>query len=141
MAHGTAEIDSGRRIGPRRSFATDVCLFDESGEPVVLAAADLGPGGMFITSEILYEPGEELWVSFRLPTGPKFVVRGRIIRGQLGNDELPSGMAIAFTDLTEREQGYLGGFVEQETVEEPSWSSFACLSTGASSGPGDQILF
>lgn len=114
-------VETGRRVGPRRPLSTDVCLLDETGEPVVLEAKDLGPGGVFVQSELLLEPGEELWVSLHVPGGPKIVARGRVVRGQVEEESGPPGMAIAFVDLTEREAGYLNDYASQEMVEDTCW--------------------
>lgn len=113
--------EKGRRVGSRRPVSTEVCLFDDSGEPVVLETEDLGPGGMFIRSELLFEPGDELWLSFHVPGGPKIVARGRVVRGQLGSRHNISGMGVAFVDLTEREHGYITEFADTEPVGEPRW--------------------
>lgn len=130
-----------RRGSPRRPFSTDVCLFDESGEPVVLETIDLGTDGLFVSSELLYEPGEELWVSFRLPTGSKIVVRGRIVRGQLGNTRFPPGMGIEFVDLSDRERSCLGGFIEQGAAEECPWPDLSGVTSRENSSPDETILY
>jgi hypothetical protein len=101
--------------------STEVCLFDESGEPVVLETCDLGPSGMFIRSELVYEPGDELWLSFHVPGGPKIVARGRVVRGQLGGRSTTAGMGVAFIDLTEREHGHIEKFVVQDPDAESRW--------------------
>lgn len=121
MKDGVGMVETGRRVGPRRPLSTDVCLLDETGEPVVLEAKDLGPGGVFVQSELLLEPGEELWVSLHVPGGPKIVARGRVVRGQVEEESGPPGMAIAFVDLTEREAGYLNDYASQEMVEDTCW--------------------
>lgn len=134
------ESELCRRISRRRSFATDACLFDESGEPVVLETVDLGEGGIFVLSELLLEPGEELWVSFRLPSGPKLVVRGRVVHGQLGSKSLPPGMGIEFLDLSDRERGSIGVYLEQGSNESNSWSAFSS-GFDASAFPHDPIIY
>ena len=121
MKDGVGMVETGRRVGPRRPLSTDVCLLDETGEPVVLEAKDLGPGGVFVQSELLLEPGEELWVSLHVPGGPKIVARGRVVRGQVEEESGPPGMAIAFVDLTEREAGYLNDYASQEMAEDTCW--------------------
>lgn len=118
---GLGMVETGRRVGPRRPLSTDVCLLDETGEPVVLEATDLGPGGVFVQSELLLEPGEEMWVSLHVPGGPKIVARGRVVRGQVEEETGPPGMAIAFVDLTDREAGYLTDYANQGALDEACW--------------------
>jgi hypothetical protein len=118
------EREEARRAGPRRTVAQDVCLFDESGEAIVLESVDIGPRGVFVRSDVLLEPGEDLWVSLNVPGGPKLVVRGRVIRGELGVDGRPAGMGIAFIDLTSREEAWLRRFSRDEIGHENAWIMF-----------------
>jgi hypothetical protein len=118
------EREEARRAGPRRTVAQDVCLFDESGEAIVLESIDIGPRGVFVRSDVLLEPGQDLWVSLSVPGGPKLVVRGRVIRGELGLDGRPAGMGIAFVDLTAREESWLQQFARDEIGHENAWLMF-----------------
>lgn len=118
------EQEEARRAGPRRTVAQDVCLFDESGEPIVLESLDIGPRGVFVRSDVLLEPGQDLWVSLSVPGGPKLVVRGRVIRGELGLEGRPAGMGIAFVDLTAREEAWLQRFARDEIGHENPWLMF-----------------
>jgi len=109
-----------RRIGPRRRASIEVCLFDEFGEPVVMETLDLGPSGMFVRSDLVYEPGEELFVNLRLEAGPTFMVRGRVVRAQLGESGSPAGMGIKFVGLTPREERWLRWYAESRSgVDSP----------------------
>lgn len=117
--------EEARRAGPRRTVVQDVCLFDETGEAIVLESVDIGPRGVFVRSDVLLEPGEDLWVSLSVPGGPKLVIRGRVIRGELGIDGRPAGMGIAFVDLTAREEAWLQRFARDEIGHENPWLAFA----------------
>lgn len=105
------------RAAPRCEARVEVCLFDEFGEPVVMETLDVGPAGLFVRSDLIYEPGEELFVSLRLEGGPTFVLRGRVVRAQLGEGGRPAGMGIKFVGLTEREDRWLRWYAEQRTGE------------------------
>ena len=113
--------EENRKAGRRRSLIQDVSLFDDSGEPVVLPADNLGPRGMFVKSDILFEPGEELWISFNVPDGPKVVVKGQIVRGEFGGEGKPAGMGITFTDLTPRERQWLERASSESDDETDAW--------------------
>ena len=102
-----------RRTGPRRRSNVEVCLFDEFGEPVVLETLDLGPAGVFVKSDLVYDPGQELFVTLRLEGGPAFVLRGRVVRAQLGDGSGPAGMGIEFLGLGEREERWLRWYAGQ----------------------------
>jgi hypothetical protein len=115
------DLEEARRVGPRRTVSQDVCLFDDCGDAIVLESVDIGPRGVFVRSDVLLEPGQDLWVSLSVPGGPKLVVRGRVVRGELGTDGRPPGMGIAFVDLTAREESWLQKFTRDETCHESAW--------------------
>lgn len=117
-------VDKGRRAGQRREVVEEVSLFDESGEPIVLETVDLGPEGLFVRSDLLLDLGEELWVSMRIPGGPKIVVKGQVVHGQLGGEGKIAGMGIKFIDLTAREKTWLIKFSQKQTPQENIWSAF-----------------
>lgn len=122
--HVDGNADKGRRIGQRRSVIQEVSLFDESGEPIVLETVDIGPRGVFVRSDLLFDPGEELWVSLRIPEGPKLVVRGRVVRGDLGRAGETAGMGISFVDLTAREESWLRRYIHEEPEKKNVWQAF-----------------
>ena len=128
-------MDDGRRAGPRRPMVEEVSLFDESGEPIVLETTDVSPRGVFVKSDLLFDPGEELWISMKLPSGPKLVVRGRVIHGHLGGSGQPAGMGISFVDLTAREETSLRHFLHEEKREKNVWQAFL---DGVKAGSSDQ---
>jgi hypothetical protein len=122
--HNEQNGDKGRRIGQRRAVVQEVSLFDESGEPIILETIDIGPRGVFVRSDLLFDPGEELWVSLRIPEGPKLVVRGRVVRGDLGTMGEVAGMGISFVDLTAREESWLRRYIHEEREETNVWRAF-----------------
>jgi hypothetical protein len=87
----------------------------------MLAMHDLGPGGLFVPSDVLLSRGDELWVSFNIPGGPKLVVRGRVVRVQLERGGV-AGMGIVFVDLTPREESWLWLFVLGEGQDDEIWT-------------------
>ena len=122
--HTSRDIGEGRRVGARRKVIQEVCLFDESGEPIVLETIDIGPRGIFVRSDLLLEPGQDLWISFNIPDGQRLVVKGRVIRGDLGGEGKPSGMGIDFIDLTPQEEGLLRKFSYKEQPHQSAWQMF-----------------
>jgi hypothetical protein len=124
QSHFSNESDDRRLAGVRRTALQEVCLFDDSGEPFLLETNDLSASGMFVCSDVLLEPGQNLWVSFTIPNGPKLVVRGKVVRGHLGGDGKPSGMGVEFVDLTAREEAWLRKFTSDENGQMNLWQLF-----------------
>ena len=132
--------DDSRRSGPRRQLIQEVSLFDELGEPVVLESLDLGPRGVYVRSDILFDPGEEMWISMSVPTGPKLVVRGRIAHGQLGDEETPAGMGIEFVDLTAREESWIRHYLCEDSGQESAWNIFVDDQSSPKKNPASSQL-
>ncbi|MBN2494984.1 MAG: PilZ domain-containing protein [Deltaproteobacteria bacterium] len=62
-------------------------------------SANLGLGGVFVTSTFLLKPGIELWVEISLPD-EALPIRGRIAHAiGLDDPKFPSGMGIEFLDV------------------------------------------
>ncbi len=117
-------VDEGRRSGLRRPLIEEVSLFDETGEPIILETCDLGPRGVFVRSDLLFDPGEELWISLKIPSGPKLVVRGRVVHGHLGGAGQPAGMGISFVDLTAGEENCLRRYLHDTQPKKNIWQAF-----------------
>jgi Tfp pilus assembly protein PilZ len=66
---------------------------------------DLSLGGAFVRSDLLFEIGEELQLTFALPTGEAVRATGKVVRvaRDTGDDAVP-GMGIAFTVLSDRDR-------------------------------------
>ena len=63
---------------------------------------DLSVGGAFVRSDLLFEVGEELGLTFGLPDGKQVKARGRVVRvARETGDEGVAGMGIEFVDLSE----------------------------------------
>jgi hypothetical protein len=63
---------------------------------------DLSVGGAFVRSDLLFEVGEELSLTFGLPDGHLVSARGRVVRvsRDSGDDGVP-GMGIEFVTLAD----------------------------------------
>lgn len=73
---------------------------------------DLSIKGAFLRSNVLFEEGEELTLSFHLPPNHEVYAAGqvvRIVRGANAHDT--SGMGIVFTRLSERERELVRSFL------------------------------
>jgi len=77
---------------------------------------DFSAGGVFLKSELLFEPGEVLWLAFVLPDADLAVrTRGRVVwvRKEPGPEpEDEAGMGIAFLDLDATERAALEAYLE-----------------------------
>lgn len=66
---------------------------------------DLSLGGAFVRSDLLFEVGEELTLSFTLPAGQTVRARSRVVRvvRDTGDDGVP-GMGVEFLTLTDADR-------------------------------------
>ena len=66
---------------------------------------DLSAGGAFVRSDLLFEVGEELSLTFQLPDGKQVKARGRVVRvARETGDEGVAGMGIEFVDLPDADR-------------------------------------
>ena len=66
---------------------------------------DLSVGGAFVRSDLLFEVGEELGLTFGLPDGKQVRARGRVVRvARETGDEGVAGMGIEFLDLSDADR-------------------------------------
>jgi uncharacterized protein (TIGR02266 family) len=78
---------------------------------------NVSQGGVFIESDLLYDEGEIIWLSFTLPGAMEIRTRGRVVwvKKDVSEDDPEDrpGMGIEFLDLSTAEraalEGYLGG--------------------------------
>ena len=73
---------------------------------------DLSVGGAFLRSDLLFEVGEELQLTFQLPGDAEVKALGRVVHvvREAGADNVP-GMGISFTRLSERDRDAVRGFL------------------------------
>ncbi len=93
---------------------TEVRFGDDSGlGDIILDSKDLSENGAFVSSEILFEIGEELKLEFVIPGTKRTIrARGRVVRVNRANDSgLGPGMGIEFLDLSEQDRRALAAFV------------------------------
>jgi Tfp pilus assembly protein PilZ len=65
-----------------------------------LDSADLSEGGAFLTSELLFEVGDNLDLEIPLPDGQTVKTTGRVVRVSQSRDpQSAPGMGIEFTEL------------------------------------------
>jgi hypothetical protein len=66
---------------------------------------DLSVGGAFVRSDLLFEVGEILNLTFTLPDGQRISARGKVARvaRDMGDDGVP-GMGIEFVHLTDADR-------------------------------------
>lgn len=101
-----AEDTRGRRRSLRRAISVECALRSERWDRELhLRASDVSTGGMWIETPSPVAPGEELIVSFQLPSvGETMWAAARVVRvgsSREGEDARP-GMALAFTYCSER---------------------------------------
>jgi hypothetical protein len=95
----------GHRRARRRSWRHAVTLRDEQGwGPIRLDAVDISASGLFVESDLLFEPGQGFLLEFESPvTGALVRVWSRVSR--VGTPGACNGMAFEFLDLPEERQG------------------------------------
>ncbi len=99
-------LDSpGHRRARRRTWRRAVVLRDEQGwGPIRLDAVDISASGLFVESDLLFEPGQGFLLEFESPvTGALVRVWSRVSR--VGGPGDTNGMGFEFLDLPEERQG------------------------------------
>jgi hypothetical protein len=82
-------------ILPRGWHSEAEVRFQEHDEESMPFLADvIGPARLFLRSTVLFEPGEDLVVSFPLPNGSSLRARGRVMDCNMGEDNGMSGMSV-----------------------------------------------
>jgi len=104
------------RRHPRRPIQVEFHCRDESGTgELAFSTTDLSAGGAFLSSDLLFEQGDRLWLEFGLP-GRELPVRAEArvawvrrfpASGQDG------GMGVEFLGMTDDDRRSLQSFVEQ----------------------------
>jgi len=70
---------------------------DAQGESVVFEATHIGPMGMWLQSQLLLEPGDEVWLAVPNPRGGVFNARAQVVEVSLEPGR--AGMRLAFLAL------------------------------------------
>jgi len=100
-----SEAAARKRRNRRRPLTREVVLRDENGwGPVALECIDISPTGVFLASDLLFEPGEGFMLEFKSPVKNTTIrVWSRVVRVAEVERESPQGqpgMAFEFLDLT-----------------------------------------
>lgn len=109
--------DHDSRRHTRKPLKVELQVGDTSlGGELHFDSLDFSEGGVFLASELLFEVGEVLWISFVLPEAAFAIrTRGRVVWTRKETDpeqpdELP-GMGISFLDLSAAERAALGEYL------------------------------
>lgn len=84
--------------------------FESGGELMSFDAVDISPQGMFLRSAHLFNVGEELFVSFESPSGPRFEVRMEVVEVEFGDRP---GMRIGASNATRRWRDQMGAALDR----------------------------
>ena len=110
----------GERRYARAARELDITLRDEWGwGPIHLRSTDVGPGGVFLSSDLLFKEGEGFILEFTSPaTGERVRVWSRVVR--VAHDDSASaagrpGMAFEFVDLSPDHRRALAAYISQST--------------------------
>jgi len=110
-------LDHENRRHARRPLKVEIQVGDTSlGGELHFDSLDFSEGGVFLASDLLFDLGEVLWISFVLPEAAFAIrTRGRVVwvRKEVDPaqpDEV-AGMGIAFLDLSEAERAALGEYL------------------------------
>ncbi len=96
------------RRHPRASVELPVTVADATNSVdavIEFDTADVSLGGAFVRSDLLFEIGEELGLTFTLPSGEAVRAKGKVVRvaRDTGDDAVP-GMGIAFSFLSDMDR-------------------------------------
>jgi hypothetical protein len=99
---------AGLRRYNRRTLATHVVVQDAEGWEIPLESIDISPTGIFVTSDFLFEVGDEHTLIFELEGRGMFRVRARVARVEepaddqlVASAETRPGMGYEFVDTEE----------------------------------------
>lgn len=104
---------SEHRRFSRHLLDVEIQIGDQSlGGELQFESRDFSAGGVFLKSDLLFEKGEVLLLSFVLPSASFAIrTRGRVVRvdkdAQAEDGTSASGMGIEFLDLSEAEKAAL----------------------------------
>jgi c-di-GMP-binding flagellar brake protein YcgR len=106
-----------KRQFPRREYCVPVeAVVDEWGEPVEFDSLNVSEGGMFLRSQYLLDPEEQLWVRFSLDdSSPKVRAYAHVVwvtKGTNVGDEFASGMGVEFMVLRPKDRRNLARFCD-----------------------------
>lgn len=110
-------LDRDHRRHVRRLLNVEIQVGDTSlGAELHFDSLDFSEGGVFLASELLFDVGELLWISFVLPEGAFAIrTRGRVVWVRTVVDPAQpdevAGMGIAFLDLSAAERAALGEYL------------------------------
>jgi Tfp pilus assembly protein PilZ len=111
-----------RRRFLRREVRVDFNSRSSEGSGHLLfEGADLSAGGAFLTSDLLLEPGESIFLEFRLPRSPGMIrVQARVawVR-RFPRPEETAGMGIEFLAISEKDRRRLIRFLGSLTTPVP----------------------
>lgn len=99
----------------RKPLSVSFQGFDASGDgDLYFESSDLSEGGTFLKSDLLLEPGEQLWLEFSVPGVPKMLRAQGLIRWvrYFPTPTEPGGMGIEFQSITEDERDMLSNYLE-----------------------------
>jgi hypothetical protein len=106
-----AHVRRDMRKHSRRPVELPVVVSDAANRVkagIRLGAADLSPGGAFLSSDLLFEIGEVLNLAIELEASRRILARGRVVRVSRGTNagEVP-GMGIEFVELSSADRAAL----------------------------------
>jgi len=105
-----SELRRSRRKAVRVEF---VCHDEAGAGELVFDSADLSTGGAFLVSDVLYEQGDTLALSFTLPTGATLRCEARVAWARrFPAKDQEAGMGVEFLGLGELDRRALESFVE-----------------------------
>lgn len=104
-----------RRRGRReRSERVSIEFVDDLGGLVPFTSFDLSSLGVYLHSDLLLSPGEEVQLLISLPAlAQPLHVRGEVIRSDVGSELRAPGMGVAFRGLGDEDQLLLTRFVSR----------------------------
>lgn len=109
-SHPEKPAAGGNRRAQRKQWHREVTLRDEQGwGPFHLPATDISASGIFLESDLLFEPGQGFLLEFDSPMdGTRVRVWSRVRRVAETN---ASGMGLEFLDLAQERQAELARYV------------------------------
>ncbi|MCK5809307.1 PilZ domain-containing protein [bacterium] len=114
---------TNNRVHKRTSVELKIAL-QEDGDDISInfSVIDISEGGLFVRSNILWEPGQIFFLKFTLPNSDEEIaVKGEVARSEDKyflfitedqQDPIP-GMGLKFVDLSEHDKEQIKAFISQ----------------------------
>jgi len=116
------EPERGRRASQRRDGrGVWMEMTDGAGRAIPFDCFDLSAVGVYLRSDLLLSPGEDVLLTLRLPPLWRPVcISGTVVRSETGGERHGPGMGVAFVEMGDEARESLRRYVAQRLARRPA---------------------